>query len=382
MFEVVCYLAERAYKKSSFSKPKRNERYTEEEDYGEDYVRVPYVAYRIEKRRPYDIMIRSFARVDLEKSVQLALEVSRLLTFARSTGLIFEPIHIRFVGKAGQCKTQYALHVMKLIDRCGLIGINRTANDNYFDDLVKMVKHKKGKRNDYGYLYHPHVEDRDLTDLDAIFLDEVNARKVDDPGMQIIMEGVTPMMWKPLMANPSYKGRTYKPVLWFSTANHEITRHEYCIPAVLRRTHHRFIVDGGRLYRQNCYKIRDAEGLFQGGFETCHGLFGRWTDSIMSTSRTESVDVEGRLAQSHNTSTSNSTVCRIEDTFSLKEFKCSHCVEVSFSQFLELILGYVIERLNSSVRTHELVESKMCPNPSTIVRAANVVVAESDVSLT
>merc|ERR1711915_615931 len=195
----------------------------------------------MKKRKPYDVMTNNFRKASLERSVVMAANLSGMLAVVRANNLIFEPIHVRFVGKAGQCKTQYALHVMKMLDECGLIGVNRTATDMFFDDLVKQVKNMVVKRLDDAYVYHSEIDDRGNVDLDVLFLDEVNAKKTVDPGMQTIMDGGTPMRWKPLMANPVYKGKSYKPALWISTANHEITKHEYCIPAVLRRTHYRYV---------------------------------------------------------------------------------------------------------------------------------------------
>jgi len=214
------------------------------------------------------------------------------------------------------------------------------------------------KKDEDMFVYHSDTDDRDAVDLDVLFLDEVNAKKTDDPGMQIIMDGVTPMRWKPMMANPTYKGRTYKPALWISTANHEITRHEYCIPAVLRRTHFRFIVHDGRLFDQQCYKIVDATGAYQGGFDTCHGRFGRWDEKTTTTSKTETVDSEGNKTYATSSSLSAARSVRIEDTMTLPTFKCAHCKEISFSDFVEFILGKVLERIDSALLTHEITDAK------------------------
>lgn len=350
-------LAELAYKKSSFHANKKHRRKQEqvrrEEVIGDDYEVVEVVRYEMVQRKPYDIMTINFKKTSLERSMELTANLSGMLAIVRANNLIFEPIHVRFVGKAGQCKTQYALHVMKMLDECGLIGVNRTATDGFFDDLVKHVKSMSLKRFDSSYAYHQDTYDRENVDLDVLFLDEVNARKTDDPGMRTIMDGVTPMRWKPLMANPTYKGRTYKPALWISTANHEITKHEYCIPAVLRRTHHRYVVSGGRLYNQECYKIADASGAFMGGFSTCHGLFGRWEDSSTSTSKSETVDADNNRTVCFNTSNSNTKVVKIVDTFNLEDIKCKHCKEISFESFLEATLSQVIERISSALKIHE-----------------------------
>lgn len=203
------------------------------------------------------------------------------------------------------------------------------------------------------YKYHPGIAVRELVDLDVLFIDEVNAKKIDDPGMLTILDGVTPMSWGPLMANPSYKGRLFKPFLWISTANHEITRHDYCISAVLRRTHHRYVVDGGRLYKQNCYRIKEASGAYQGGFTICYGKFGRWDETSTSTSRSHTIDAENKKTTSENFSSSNTKIVRIEDTYSLEKLLCPHCEEVSFSQFLEETLSQVIARLSSALDMHE-----------------------------
>jgi hypothetical protein len=350
-------LAEHAYKKSSFYAHKKHRKKQDEnrrgEEFGEDYEVVEVIRYEMIKRKPYDIMTINFKKTSLERSMEMAANLSGRLAVVRANNLIFEPIHVRFVGKAGQCKTQYALHVMKMLDDCGLIGVNRTATDGFFDDLVKQVKNMSARRLDDAYVYHQDIEDRENVDLDVLFLDEVNAKKTDDPGMQTIMDGVTPMRWKPLMANPSYKGRTYKPALWLSTANHEITKHEYCIPAVLRRTHHRYVVSGGRLYNQECYKLIDASGAFMGGFSTCHGDFGRWEEHSSSTSKSETIDAENNRTVCLNTSRSNTKVVRIVDTFNLEKFKCEHCKEISFESFLEITLTQVIERISSALKTHE-----------------------------
>merc|ERR1712001_90363 len=306
------------------------------------------------KRKPYDVMSINFKKTSLERSMELAANLSGMLAVVRAEELIFEPVHVRFVGKAGQCKTQYALHAMKMLDDCGLIGVNRTATDGFFDDLVKQVKNMTVKRLDDAYVYHQDIDNRENVDLDVLFLDEVNAKKTDDPGMRTIMDGVTPMRWKPLVANPSYKGRTYKPALWISTANHEITKHEYCIPAVLRRTHHRYVVSGGRLFSQECYKLLDASGSFKGGFSTCQGVFGRWEELSKATSKTETIDENNNKTIAMNTSTANTKIVRIEDTFNLEKFKCAHCKEISFEVFLETTLTQVIERISSALKTHEL----------------------------
>jgi hypothetical protein len=325
--------------------------------YGEDFEFVPVTTYQTVRRTPYQIMQNNFMKTDLSEALELVSRLSDLITRAREYKLIVEPIHSRFVGKAGQCKTQYALQVMKLLDKCGLIGVTRSAADGFFDDLVKNVKQMTTASRNKEFLYHPGVSDRELVDLDVLFLDEVNAKKVDDPGMQIIMDGVTPMVWKPMMANPAYKGRPFKPVLWISTANHEITRHEYCVPAVLRRTHHRYVIEGGRLYDQSCYKIVDAGPSFQGGFETCAGLFGRWDEQSVSTSRSQTTDADGKVTVTVNTSSSNTYNVRIKDTMYLKTFKCPHCVELSFEKFLAKTLTEVIERLESALVTHEQTSS-------------------------
>jgi hypothetical protein len=305
------------------------------------------------KKKPYVIMSDNFKQLRLEKSLVLADQLSEKLAIVRGSELIFEPIHVRFVGKAGQCKTQYALQVMKMFKECGLIGVNRSAADSYFDGLVKEVKNMTLKKEGDLFKYHSGVKARELVDLDVLFIDEVNAKKINDPGMLTIMDGVTPMLWGPLMANPSYKGRLFKPFLWISTANHEITQHDYCIPAVLRRTHHRYVVDCGKLYKQKCYKVLDAASTFQGGFSICYGKFGRWDENSRSTSRSQTTDAENKRTISENVSTSNTKIIRIEDTFSLEKLLCPHCEEVSFSQFLEETLSQVIARLSSALDMHE-----------------------------
>jgi len=350
-------LAEYAYRNSAFYSHKRHRkkvaRERNEEEFSEDYETVKVVHYERVKRKPYDVMTSNFKKTSLERSVELAANLSGLLAVVRAEDLIFEPVHVRLVGKAGQCKTQYALHVMKLLGDCGLIGVNRSAVDGYFDDLVKQVKNMTVKKLDDAYVYHPDIDNRDNVDLDVLFLDEVGAKKTDDPGIEIIIHGVTPMRWRPLMANPSYKGRTYKPALWISTANHEITKHEHYVPAILRRTDYRYIVSCGRLYTQKCYKLLDADGAFQGGFSTCQGVFGRWDDRGSTTSRSETIDADGNRTITCTTSTSNAKVIRIEDTSNLKEFRCAHCKEVSFDEFLELMLEDVIGKIRSALKTHE-----------------------------
>jgi hypothetical protein len=296
-------------------------------------------------------MVSNFSQTSLVRSIELAAKLSRLLETVRAEELIFEPLHVRFVGKAGQCKTQYALQVMKLLDKCGLIGVTRTATDAFFDDIVKPVRGMVTQQKADEYVYHKDIADRDNVDLDVVFLDEVNAKKHDDPGMQIIMESVTPMKWKPKMSMPVSKGKQYKPCLWLSTANHEITEHEYCIPAVLRRTHKRYVVNGGRLFSQSCYKIVDATGTFDGGFSTCHGLFGRWDEATMSASKSETVSADNKSVTC-NVTTSNNRVVRIVDTFNLVSLMCRHCVELSFEEFMESTLTQVVERITVALATH------------------------------
>jgi len=242
---------------------------------------------------------------------------------------------------------------MKLLDECGLIGVSRSATDVYFDDFVKQIKSMTLRKIDDAHVYHSDISDREHVDVDVLFLDEVNAKKTDDPGMQIIMDGVTALQWKPLMANPAYKGRMYKPALWLSTANHEITQHEYCIPAVLRRTHYRYVVNSGRLYAQDCYRVKDATGNYKGGFETCQGRFGRWEEKITTISTTESAGPDNSSIVAVNKSFSNTTVARVEDTFSLESLVCGHCREVSFQDFMEFTLTKVLERLQTAMCTHE-----------------------------
>jgi len=318
---------------------------------GGDYECVPVTTYKVVKKTPYNVMVSNFKQTSLVRATELATKLSGLLETVRAVDLIFEPLHVRFVGKAGQCKTQYALQVMKLLDSCGLIGVTRTATDSFFDDIVKPVRNMTTQQRAGVYVYHKNIADREKVDLDAVFLDEVNAKKHDDPGMQIIMEAVTPMKWKPKFSMPPSKGKIYKPSFWLSTANHEITEHEYCIPAVLRRTHKRYVVSGGRLFDQTCYKILDATGTFDGGFETCHGVFGRWTESTMSASRAETVSAETKSVTCTVT-TSNNRVVRIADTFNLVSLVCKHCVEVSFEQFMESTLTQVVERISVALETH------------------------------
>lgn len=92
-------------------------------DYGEDYDKIEIVTYEMVKKQPYVIMSNNFKKLRLEESLILADQLSDKLATVRGRELIFEPIHIRFVGKAGQCKTQYALQVMKMLKECGLIEL-------------------------------------------------------------------------------------------------------------------------------------------------------------------------------------------------------------------------------------------------------------------
>jgi hypothetical protein len=339
------------------------------EECGDDYDYVPTTTYTMVKRKPYDIMQSNFGKTDLTNIMGLASELAVRLTHARRIDLIFEPYHVRFVGKAGQCKTQFALQLMKLFDACGLIGVSRSAADNFFDDLVKQVRMMAARKEADCYVYHPSVASRDDVDLDVLFLDEVNAKKRDDPGMQIILDGVTPLKWKPLMANPASKGKSFKPALWISTANHEITDHAYCIPAVLRRTHRRYVVEGGRLYDQQCYKIADTAANFQGGFDICAGRFGRWEETTTTVSNTRTVDSEGHANVVTNTSSSNTRVTRIEDTMKLSSFKCQHCKEFSFAEFVELTLQALIERLDSALITHQNTDAMTSAVDSSVTEA-------------
>jgi len=236
-----------------------------------------------------------------------------------------------------------------------MICVARDAIDPFFDGLVREVKKKVFEKSDDEFLYHPDVGDRHKCSLDMLLLDEVNAKSKDDPGMCTIMSGVTPLSWMPYVANPNNKGNVYNPVLWLSTANREITETDYYIPAVLRRTHYRYIVHYGKLYEQPCYKILDSQGSFAGGFQTCQGTFGRWDELATTTSETETVDKDRNVTRSVTRSTGNSRKPRFHDTMALENLLCSHCKEVTLEDFICFMIDRVLDRLDSSLGVHNAV---------------------------
>jgi hypothetical protein len=219
------------------------------------------------------------------------------------------------------------------------------------------------KRNDR-YVIHPDVmtlEERTMAcKLDVMFLDELFSKKSGANDISTILNGVTPMVWRPVMADPKNKGTQHKPFLWISTANHEITDHVYNVTALLRRVHVRFIVEGGKFYDQRCFEIQEPSGTFLGGFKICNRTFGRWKRTKVTRSVTKVRDpATGNERDQETESKSSETYEEVVDSSVQNSFLCEHCVPMKYEHVILTIMRNTAHKLSLSVEARRIFRERI-----------------------
>lgn len=336
--------------------------FTSPPDDDHDHVYEPIYIRR--KCSAFECMMNQVDRMDLGLVRLWAPRLREQITAAREDSNLVEPLHIQFVGKPRQCKTQMALRILDVLGRFGYLCVSRTSEDAFFDDLQKAINlalhEKRGER----FILHPEIEDaekrREACKLDVVFLDELYSKKKEAADVSTILNGITPMPWRPIMADPKNKGTPHKPFIWLTTANHEVTDHKYSVTALLKRVHLRYVVEGGKFYEQKCHQILEPEDNFLGGFSTCQGQFGRWRRRETSRSVTFVRDpVTGAVREQVTESSSSKYSEEVVDSSTLSTFLCSHSRAITYEGLIAEIMEKATEKLKMSVTARENFRSKI-----------------------
>lgn len=288
----------------------------------------------------------------------VAVDLREQIEAARSDANLVEPLHVQFVGKPRQCKTQMAMRILDVLKQFKFLCVSRTSEDGFFDDLQKVLNTAIHERKDGKFFFHPEAIDteerRKACKLDVMFLDELYSKKTGAADISTILNGVTPMAWRPMMADPKNKGTAHKPFLWLSTANHEVTDHSYSVTALLKRVHMRFVVEGGKSYEQRCYRVLEPKDNFLGGFSTCKGKFGKWRIQKTSESTTLVLDPQTGKEREQKTVTKSSEYFEeVRDSGELPTFLCSHCVVYKYEELIAAIMDETAQKLRLSVEARD-----------------------------
>jgi len=261
------------------------------------------------------------------------------------------------LGNPGNARPKW-LRILDVLKQYKFLCVSRTSEDGFFDDLQKVLNVAIHEKKDGDFLFHPEVTDteerRQKCKLDVMFLDELYSKKSGAADISTILNGITPMSWRPMMADPKNKGTTHKPFLWISTANHEVTDHKYNVTAFLKRVHMRFVVEGGKFYEQRCYRIQEPSGSFLGGFSTCSGKFGKWRIQKTSESTTMVQDpLTGKEREQVSTTRSSDYFEEVRDSSELSTFLCDHCVVYKYEELIAAIMNETAGKLRLSVEARE-----------------------------
>jgi hypothetical protein len=304
---------------------------------------------------PYEILCQRFEKADFSGCLENVLYLRDILDKVRADERTLEPMHVQFVGIPRQGKTQFAMRILMLLEQMGLRVVERTSEDNYFDDLNKHKVNMSRERDPSDtskFKHFPHIHDpaerMKACHVDVVLLDEFNSKTKNSDDLSTLLNGVTCMPWRPLVADPRGKGETYKPVLWMTTANHEITEHDYNVTALLKRVHIRVIVESGKVYIQRCHEILPPKGNYLGGFRTCQGVYGKFRKERKSTTTstkdgvsTVTVTQTGQFYE------------EVRDTRFLNTFVCEHCEEFTFPQMISHILTKTSGKLEKGVSARD-----------------------------
>jgi len=308
------------------------------------------------KKTVVEILQETPSYEDMKIITEKVMDLSMVLDVVRRGNFNIEPFHVQFVGRPRQGKTQTALKLVGLLKRNGMITVARSAEDIYFDDLQKALQQAVYEKTEEGrYVYHPEKLDKRMPELkvDVLMMDELYSRRIDPPDVVTILNGITPMPWKPLMADPKNKGFEHKPMVWLTTANHEITDHGYNVMALLRRVHRRIVVDGGRLYDQKCFRFAEPIGSYRGGFETCQGRFGVWKRGVETRGSTVGSSYDSRanvsVSAAQTVTVSSQVWNDVYDTSDAYEFTCKHCERLSYADLVTIIVDGTIQKIKNGI---------------------------------
>jgi hypothetical protein len=327
-----------------------------------DFKYVPI--YVRERYQAFESMMSQVDNMDMTRVAPLFPLLREQITAAREDANLVEPLHIQFVGKPRQCKTQVALRILDIFEKYGYLCVSRNSQDGFFDDLQKVITASRERKVHGEYVLHPTIhgdnERREACKLDVIFLDELYSKKREAADIATILNGITPMAWRPHMADPKNKGASHKPFIWITTANHEVTDHEYSVTALLKRVHLRFVVEGGKFYHQDCYQVLEPEGDFLGGFETCKGRFGHFRRRETSVSVSRSIDpVTGENRESVTNTQSSRTTRDVVDSSILTTFLCAHSRMILYEDLVAQIVIATTSKLQMSVLARDNFRAKI-----------------------
>jgi len=353
-----------ALKKKKYG-PKKNEIQQLNIQGNYDSLPPPHSGYEwvpnwtLEPISPFRMLCVQFETSDFSSCISEVERLQAVLRSVRRDDRTLEPMHVQFVGIPRQGKTQFAMRIMMLLEKMGLHVVERTSEDNYFDDLNKHkvnMSREKDAADPSKYKHYPEVLDPaeriKMCQIDAVLLDEFNSKTKHSDDLSTLLNGVTCMPWRPLVADPRGKGETYKPVLWLTTANHELTEHDYNVTALLKRVHLRIILENGRVYVQGCHRILEPSKNFLGGFETCQGTFGKFRKERKS--RTVVTETKGSEVSVKKTETSTGVFYdEILDSRILSSFVCDHCVEYTYPEMISKILAETTNKLDRGVRARD-----------------------------
>jgi hypothetical protein len=313
---------------------------------------------------------RAFANLCLQlREVDMAAVLGAVTSYqialkaVRRNGVVVEPLHVQFVGPPRQGKTLFCKHIVEIMRTIGLGVVSRSCQDSFFDDVASD-------------LISGAIGSVDVLHLDELFSGEEKSEK----DAALLLNGIVPFPWKPLIADPKMKGLKLNPVLWMTTTNHEVVDHKHDVEAIRDRVHRRYLVFEGHVYSQECYKKLAPNGNYKGGFRTCAGKFGASAEHEQSQSLARgrsqgppSVQNMGPLpvlsrangnVTFRSQTVSNRVLTRLEDL--RMDRPCTHCKKLTLTNVIVEMLEAAVIKASDANTAHLLMQGSISRGIATL----------------
>jgi len=331
------------------------------------------------RKSPFATVTEQLDSLDMTKIQVAATRLRGVITEAAGQGVQAEPFVVMGLGPPRNGKTLLFSMLVRMLDQLGFISTSRSAQDAFCDDLVRaaeeahqatITKPDGSFRFKFFDGYDP-AERAKLCKTEVLFIDEFQSQKTNPPDVPILLNGVTPLPWRPLMANPPNKGVSVKPLLWFLSANHEYSEHNYSVCAIRDRVHLRVVVIDGKAYEQRCYRKLSPDGNFLGGCRTCQGKFGVWEEYVISQSKATQSGVSAGFstpsAMSETVSRSvsrgvvvtNQKVKIVKDFSQVDKARCGHLRMMGFTDLICYVLNATADKVQRSIDASSVVDRKL-----------------------
>jgi len=331
------------------------------------------------RKSPFATVTEQLDSLDMTRIEVAATRLRGVITEAAGKGVQAEPFVVMGLGPPRNGKTLLFSMLVRMLDQLGFISTSRSAQDAFCDDLVRaadeaiqatILKQDGSIRFKFFDGYEP-AERTKLCKTEVLFIDEFQSQKTNPPDVPILLNGVTPLPWRPLMANPPNKGVSVKPLLWFLSANHEYSEHNYSVCAIRDRVHLRLLVIDGKAYEQQCYRKLSPEGNFLGGNRTCQGTFGVWEEYVSSQSTaTQSGISSGFSTPSSMSETVSRSISRgavvtnrkvkiVKDFSQVEKARCKHLRMVGFTDLICYVLNATADKVQRSIDAAGFIDRKL-----------------------